>query len=67
MCLTCLTASSACIFRAGTYATMAFTNNSDVYGAIREDGINRGIDHLKHKRPSLLNYGTARVVAGAHT
>lgn len=45
---------------------MAFTDNSDVYGALHEDGIDHVIDHLQHKRPSLFNYGTERVVAGAH-
>lgn len=45
---------------------MTHTDHSDVYGALHEDGINRVINHLQHKRPSLFNYGTARVVAGTH-
>lgn len=45
---------------------MSYTDYSDVYGAIHEDGINHVVDHLRYKRPSLFNYGTARVVAGAH-
>lgn len=45
---------------------MALTDHSDVYGALHEDGVERVVDHLRHKRPSLFNYGTARVVAGAH-
>lgn len=45
---------------------MPYTDNIDVYGALHEDGINNVIDHLRHKRPSLFNYGTARVVAGTH-
>lgn len=45
---------------------MAYTDYSDVYGALHEAGINRIITHLQRKRPSLFNYGTARVVAGAY-
>ena len=45
---------------------MAHTDHSDVYGALHEEGINRVVTHLQHKRPSLFNYGTARVVAGAY-
>ncbi|MBB6646481.1 hypothetical protein [Halobellus ruber] len=45
---------------------MAYTDHSDVYGALHEEGINRVVTHLQHKRPSLFNYGTARVVAGAY-
>ena len=45
---------------------MSYTDHSDVYGALHEDGINNVLDHLRHKRPSLFNYGTPRVVAGAH-
>ena len=45
---------------------MPYTDNTDVYGALHEDGINNVVDHLRHKRPSLFNYGTARVIAGTH-
>jgi len=45
---------------------MAYTDHSDVYGALHEEGIDRVITHLQRKRPSLFNYGTARVVAGAY-
>jgi hypothetical protein len=45
---------------------MGYTDHSDVYGALHEEGINRVVTHLQHKRPSLFNYGTARVVAGAY-
>ena len=37
---------------------MAFTDNSDLYGAVNEEGINRVVRHLKRLRPSLFNYGT---------
>lgn len=43
---------------------MTLTDHSDVYGALGEGGINHVVDHMRHKRPALLNYGTARVVAG---
>lgn len=45
---------------------MSYTDHSDVYGAIHENGINHVLDHLRYKRPSLFNYGTARVVGAAH-
>lgn len=45
---------------------MAYTDHSDVYGALHQAGINRVITHLRRKRPSIFNYGTARVVAGAY-
>jgi hypothetical protein len=45
---------------------MSYTDHSDVYGAIHEEGIDHVLDNLRYKRPSLFNYGTARVVAGAH-
>ena len=45
---------------------MAYTDHSDVYGALHEAGIGRVVEHMRHKRPSLFNYGTARVVAGAY-
>ena len=40
---------------------MAFTDNSDLYGAIHEEGINRVLRHVMRQRPSLFNYGTAWV------
>lgn len=42
---------------------MAFTDNSDLYGAIHEEGINRVAMHIMRQRPSLFNYGTALVAA----
>lgn len=41
---------------------MAFTDNSDLFGAIHEDGINKVVRHLMLQRPSLFNYGTERVL-----
>jgi hypothetical protein len=38
---------------------MAFTDNSDLYGAINEEGINLIAQHIMRQRPSLFNYGTA--------
>ncbi len=40
---------------------MAFTDHSDLYGAIHEDGINLVVRHIMRQRPSLFNYGTALV------
>lgn len=37
---------------------MAFTDQSDLFGAIHEDGINLVVQHLMRLRPSLFNYGT---------
>ena len=37
---------------------MAFTDNSDIYAAVHEDGVNRVIQHIERQRPSLFNYGT---------
>lgn len=42
---------------------MALTDNSDLYGAIHEEGINRVAQHIMRQRPSLFNYGTALVAA----
>ncbi|MDP2659402.1 MAG: hypothetical protein Q8R28_01555 [Dehalococcoidia bacterium] len=42
---------------------MPFTANSDLYGAIHEEGINRVAAHIMKQRPSLFNYGTALVAA----
>ena len=39
-------------------APVAFTDNSDLYGAIQEDGINLVAQHVMRQRPSLFNYGT---------
>lgn len=44
---------------------MPLTDNSDIYSALHEDGVNRMIDHLMRKRPSLFNYGTERLVDAA--
>ncbi|MEK6480351.1 hypothetical protein WJR50_22600 [Catalinimonas sp. 4WD22] len=42
---------------------MAFTDNSDLYGALHEEGINRVVKHIRRQRPSLFNYGTALIQA----
>jgi len=42
---------------------MAFTSNSDLFGAIHEEGIQRVVRHVMRQRPSLFNYGTALVRA----
>lgn len=38
---------------------MPFTDNSDIYFAIHDAGINRVVKHVMRKRPSLFNYGTS--------
>ncbi|MEO9296011.1 MAG: hypothetical protein ABI347_10495 [Nitrososphaera sp.] len=38
---------------------MPFTDNSDIYVAIHDAGINRFVKHVMRKRPSLFNYGTS--------
>ncbi len=40
---------------------MAFTDHSDLYGAVNEEGINLVAHHLMRLRPSLFNYGTEAV------
>lgn len=40
---------------------MAYTDNTDLYGAIHEDGLNRSIEHIQRKRPSLFNYATSQI------
>jgi hypothetical protein len=42
---------------------MPFTDLSDLYGAVNEEGINRVVRHVMRKRPSLFNYGTQAVIA----
>ena len=37
---------------------MAFTDESDVFGSVHEDGINLVVRHLMRQRPSLFNYAT---------
>lgn len=37
---------------------MPFTDRSDLFGAVHEDGINRLVRHLMRQRPSLFNYAT---------
>ncbi|WP_336361491.1 hypothetical protein [Haladaptatus sp. ZSTT2] len=44
---------------------MTFTDNSDVYTSLHEDGINQVIRHTMQKRPSLFHYGTENVVNSA--
>jgi hypothetical protein len=42
---------------------MPFTDKSDLYGALNEDGVNNVATHIMRQRPSLFNYGTALVAA----
>lgn len=37
---------------------MAFTDQSDIYGAVHERGINTVVRHIMRQRPSLFNYAT---------
>ncbi|MBZ0295168.1 MAG: hypothetical protein K8L99_21565 [Anaerolineae bacterium] len=37
---------------------MAFTDHSDIFGSIHEEGINRIVRHIMQQRPSLFNYAT---------
>lgn len=46
---------------------MPYTDQSDVYSAVHEDGINSVIDHLRRKRPSLFNYATPAVIQRAES
>ncbi len=45
---------------------MALTNQSDLYGAVHEQGINRVVRHLMRLRPSLFNYGTDYIARNPH-
>lgn len=38
---------------------MAFTDHSDLFVAVHEDGINKVVRQIMHQRPSLFNYATA--------
>ena len=38
---------------------MAFTDHSDLFGAVHEAGINLVVRHIMRQRPSLFNYATA--------
>lgn len=40
---------------------MSLTANSDLFGSVNEEGLNRVITHIMRQRPSLFNYGTAWV------
>lgn len=42
---------------------MAFTDNSDLYAAITDDGAERIIEHIMLQRPSYFNHATADVIA----
>ena len=42
---------------------MAFTDHSDLFGSVHEDGINRVIRHIMRQRPSLFNYGTELIAS----
>lgn len=37
---------------------MAFTDRSDLFGSVHEDGLNLVLRHLMRQRPSLFNYAT---------
>jgi hypothetical protein len=37
---------------------MPFTDRSDLFGAVHEEGINRVVRHIMRQRPSLFNYAT---------
>jgi hypothetical protein len=37
---------------------MAFTDRSDLFGSVHEDGLNLVVRHLMRQRPSLFNYAT---------
>lgn len=37
---------------------MAFTDHSDLFGSVHEDGLNLVLRHLMRQRPSLFNYAT---------
>lgn len=37
---------------------MPFTDRSDIFGAVHEEGINRVVEHIMRQRPSLFNYAT---------
>ncbi len=38
---------------------MAFTDKSDIYVAVHENGVNQVVRQIMSQRPSLFNYGTA--------
>jgi hypothetical protein len=37
---------------------MAFTDRSEIYGAVHEEGINFLLRHVMRQRPSLFTYAT---------
>src|SRR4051794_16264190 len=44
---------------------MAFTNNSDLYAAVTEDGVDLVVQHIRRQRPSLFNYSTVYIAQHA--
>jgi hypothetical protein len=42
---------------------VTFTDRSDLYGALNEEGINFAVQHVMQQRPSLFNYASADVAA----
>src|SRR5690606_34356697 len=42
---------------------MAFTDRSDVFGSVHEDGVNLVVRHVMRQRPSLFNYATRTFAA----
>jgi hypothetical protein len=43
-------------------ASMALTDNCDLYAAVNESGLNLIATHIRRQRPSLFNYATADIV-----
>ena len=45
---------------------MAFTDHSDLFGSVHEDGINLIVRHIMQQRPSLFNYATQTFHENSH-
>ncbi len=45
---------------------MAFTEHSDLFGSVHEDGLNLVLRHLMRQRPSLFNYATPEFAVNPH-
>lgn len=45
---------------------MAFTDHSDLFGSVHEDGLNLVLRHLMRQRPSLFNYATPEFAINPH-
>lgn len=80
MCLTrtvCLTAENCKIDgrRARFYCSrvvkkrdsiVPYTDKSDLFASVHEDGVNRVVQHLMHQRPTLFNYATSYFASNPH-